>query len=350
MSVITATPSQVLGYHADLVNRHRNPDRRLVSYLYHYMTSVARQGGVQEVQALFYPAVPDSDLRLAPQHAADAAKMIGRELADAATYQVTVEMIDAMRGVYGNMEEVESLDVAELPCESGWAWFDKSWPIRDVNGDYYHLRAISWCFLTARVRRGQQVFGDGKECPCTRISLWVHVADDLPDVVDSAIGQVQLIHTAVIPFGVPFLTSERDKKAESFLGVTHLLWMFLGMEITATTRPRIQNHYRKHALRSLKHGEVHVVMLRRVRYHSDAPEVHRKIDWQARWVVQGHWRHLSNPNAEAGKPVHRAVAISDGVDRICAVCGGKLTWVHPYIKGPDGLSLKVSKTLHRLAR
>jgi hypothetical protein len=359
MSTMVITPSQALSYHADLVAQLKTPNPQLVSYLLYYMQDCVRGvGGIRYARGLFYPAISDNEPRIERAHADATSRMIGHELSDATTYQVTTEMCDAMQGVYANTEAPDALDKAELPEANGWAWFDKSWPLRDLHGDVYQLRAVSWLFFSARPDQADPVFGGQSSWPCARITLWVHLNDDPPERVtpqQRLVGQLQIIHTAVIPFGIPFPApedaSDQMRAAESFLGIIHLLWMFLGMEITATTRPRIQNHYRKHALRSLKHGEVHVVMLRRVRYHTDPSGFHRKIDWQARWVVQGHWRHLSNPMAEAGAHVHRAIAMTlPNGDQMCAVCAGDLTWIRPYIKGPDGLSLKVSRTLHKLAR
>lgn len=41
-----------------------------------------------------------------------------------------------------------------------------------------------------------------------------------------------------------------------------------------------------------------------------------------------------------------------GADRgHCAICGGAISWVHGYIKGPDDKPLRVhDKTLYRLSR
>jgi hypothetical protein len=93
-------------------------------------------------------------------------------------------------------------------------------------------------------------------------------------------------------------------------------------------------------------------MLRRVHYASDEnlPEgEHRSIDWTCTWLVQGHARHLEDyDHAMYGK--HRAVQDHDAGPGRCTTCGARTTWVRPYIKGPDGLPLKQTKQVYRLAR
>lgn len=353
MSLIPATPGQVLEYHADLTAQHKNPNRNLVGYTHNFMTDVCRKDP-SEMSGLFYPVLSDNIREVTHKHADRMARQLGRDLEDAVTYQVTAEMTDAMRQVQQESDETEALQQAELPGESGFAWFDKSWPIHDTHGDIYELRGLSWRYLMANTAPGKDSrFGDATNWPCARICLWVHTRDDPPDMQkrhSGLIGRLQLIHTAVIPFGMEFRVPRTVMPdADSFLHVTHILWMFLGMEITAMSHPKIKNYHRKHALKSLKHGEVHVVTLRRVRYITEQ-EGHHEVDWTCRWVVQGHYRHHSNPNAVPGNAVHHAVALHQDNDVICAVCGGQLHWVRPYLKGPDGLPLKVSHTLMKLAR
>jgi len=44
-------------------------------------------------------------------------------------------------------------------------------------------------------------------------------------------------------------------------------------------------------------------------------------------------------------------AMRDGGGAACAICGGPVTWVHGYIKGPDDKPLRLhDKTLYRLSR
>lgn len=356
MSVITTRPEEVLDYHARLTHMFQHPSPILVKYLKSFMSDAASRGGSELARSMFYPVLPAEGTYITDELGRRLSEIVGHNLSEAITYEVTGEMTDIMHQVWdANPVETNQLMQAEIPCESGFAWLDNGWTIRDRHGIPYVIRAVSWRFMTAYTDGLTLArFAEAKNWPCVRTCLWVHPNDDPAEFNDlgdrQQFGPLQVIHVGVLPFSIElFSTPEERGPAESFLNLIHLLWMFLGMEITGTAKPRIKNHYRKHAMRSLKHGEVHVVILRKVRYiteHGDQDVQH--IDWSCRWPVQGHYRHLTNPAGQIGAPVHRAVPID--MDRHCAVCNGQLTWVHPYLKGPDGKPLKVSRTLLKLAR
>lgn len=352
MSVITTRPEQVISFHADLASQFGAPDVPLLAYTLNFMTSVAQKAPPGTASSMFYPAVRDDRVTL---EAADrVCRIISRDLSEAVTYEVTAEMIAAMRQTSALAEETSQLEQAELPRETGFAWFDEDWPLTDKYGELYHIRAVSWRFTTTLTDglASNPAFAYPVNWPCVRVCLWVHTADDPPEYREriraNGMGPMQLVHVTLLPFGMDMTVEPelRQGQGESFLGIVHMLWMFLGMEITATRRAKVQNHYRKHALKSIRHGEVHVVLLRRVRFAGEKPGAQGDVDWTCRWPVQGHWRHLSAPG---GHP-HRAVALTRDGDKLCAVCDGRLTWVRPYLKGPDGKPLKVSETLMKLAR
>jgi hypothetical protein len=358
VSIITTRPEDVLDYHARLTADFRNPRPMISSYLVNFMTDATTRGGRELGRSMFYPVLPADYRTITREHGTTLSKIISRDLSDAITYEVTTEMTRIMREVYeAQTVETTTIEQAELPCESGFAWLDEGWPIRDRHGDPYTIRALSWHFTTALTdgtMMGGKAFSKPVNWPCVRTCLWVHPNDDPAEFRDitaesiSEFGALQLIHVGVLPFSVALFTSPEERgPAESFLNLLHLLWMFLGMEITGTHQPRIKNYYRKHALKSLVHGEVHVVILRKVRYVTEKGDQEAQhVDWSCRWPVAGHYRHLTNP-AQDGK-VHHAVPID--ADKHCAVCNGQLTWVRPYLKGPDGKPLKVSRTLMKLAR
>jgi hypothetical protein len=117
--------------------------------------------------------------------------------------------------------------------------------------------------------------------------------------------------------------------------------MFLQMEITATRTPPVQRAFRRRALRTLKHGDVQVIILRKIRHNDDTEPGRRDIAWSCRWVVQGHWRHRHEPAD------HHHAIVTGGR---CIKCDEEMTYIRPYLKGPDGLPLKVSRSLSKLAR
>jgi hypothetical protein len=238
----------------------------------------------------------------------------------------------------------------ELPCEAGFAWLDDSWRIGLEDG--FVIRALSWAYEdimtgddTALTPAERAVL---RTWPCVRVGLWRWDSDvdDSSDLGGAELGPLVLTHTALVPLGLEFRKPDNSDvhATDSFLALVHLLWMFLGMEITATERPHIDRGFRRRAQRVLKHDEVRVILLRRIRHATDPDGTCRRVDWSCRWPVQGHYRH-----AERTSDGHHAVAA--GFDKRCAACGGALHYVRPYIKGPDGLPLHATdKTVKRLVR
>ena len=180
--------------------------------------------------------------------------------------------------------------------------------------------------------------------------MWRHDLDADGDI-DDRLGPLVLTHTVPLP-----LSMRLDKPAggdllastDSFLGLVHTLWMFLGMEITSAERAPVSRQWRRQMQRrALKLSDIRVVLLRRIAHSSGEEAGRRLTDWQHRWPVQGHYRHIRAPE---GFAEHHGQAHVSGDEVACTTCAGRLAWVRPYIKGPDGKPLKVSRTLMKLAR
>ncbi len=357
MTVITTRPLEVLEEHARLAEKLSKPDSHMADFLRFFMQSeLNKRHGEDDAHALFFPVLPRGTTDATAGHGEELARVLGRGLRYAQTYEVTAEMTAAMRMVYDATEGgIEHIDEAELPCDQGFAWLDDGWPVTDLHGNVIMVRALSWD-RTVAATSGTELdpMSPPRPWPCARLSLFTHAADDKAagrdtwehgDYVKHMLGTLTLLHTTLIPFGMRFAppTAPDARSADSVVGLIHLLWMFLGMEITATERAQIKNHYAKRAMRrgSLRHGEVRVVVLRRVRHVTEAEPGHRAVDWRGRWVVQGHWRHRHEAEDR-----HRAI-VTGGV---CVHCGVECTYVAPFLKGPNGKPLIVSRTLHRLAR
>jgi hypothetical protein len=372
-----ARPYEVLDQQAALAARLKQPRRELLKHIRDFMTGTLRlnmagehstrwTGAPADVEGnfgiTFYPAVVSPPPVASQQNAADLTRALAMGTADATAYQVTSVMVNAITEMLPETQQhIDHLDVAELPERNGWAWLDTPWPLPDPDHDDLGpvlIRVVSWSFLSIPATDDLVgLTGGTGQLPCVRITLWTLLDDDLAQNLDryepgraeeirEHIGELTLMHTVVVPFAATY-TKENSLKglaAASPVAFTHLLWMFLGMEITAIERAPIARPVRRQALRSLKHGEVHVVTLRRVRHHDDPDDAVRVIDWSCQWPVQGHARHLDSYSG----PQHRAVTTGPG--KHCAVCGSRTTWIRPYLKGPDGLPLKVSRQLMRLSR
>lgn len=355
-------PGEVLDIQRSMADRYSTGQGRVDRYMHYFMNSawVTMHG---RAVGMFYPVVTPGTRQITTLQARDMNRLFGNAMKNAQPYQVTAEMVDAMRGTYSNsVKYVEHIDLAEMPSENGFAWLDESWGIHDMNGLMFYVRVVQWEYMTCATSGTETDMTDKavQDWPCVRITLWSHTDDDFEHEGESGVvgklstldktrtnaelGVMQIVHTAVIPFGLRFDKPD-DDGVESFLGLVHILWMFMGMEISSVTRQRVARHFQRRALKTLKHGDVTVVLLRRISHITVPAAGHEHVDWSCRWVVQGHYRHVSPP--EDYKP-HRGVPV--GVDRTCAACEGRLTWVAPYLKGPDGQPLKVSTTLMKLAR
>lgn len=353
----------VLDAHAQLVDQLRHPSHELTRFFAFFMADAAKKDA-DRAHGMFYPARQDRGE--AGAHLLST--LIGKELAEARTFQVTAGMAGAVSGVYRETaRNTDHLSESELPCAAGFAWFDEPWIVQDVNARPVPVRALSWAFLFAattpegaRTLRPERLVAgeDGRSAlmPCVRICAWTAAADDAahgrvtPEVaamMRRTVGELSVLHTAVIPFGAVFNHEPGQGQADGILGVTHVLWMFLDMEITSTTPVRPPRAFCRRALRTVKHGEVNVIRLRRITHPPDESGAERKIDWSCQWVVQGHYRHLGSYEGSAAH--HRAVAV--GAGKHCIVCGVECAWVRPFIKGPEGRPFKVSKgTVWRLER
>lgn len=100
-----------------------------------------------------------------------------------------------------------------------------------------------------------------------------------------------------------------------------LAW--LGQQVLLESDGHIERHRRKDFNRQtgqdLRHVRV-VQLRRRAPTHSASTDEDKKVDWSCQWTVGGHFRN------QACGPNH--------ADR-------RLTWVHPYVKGPDDKPLRV---------
>jgi hypothetical protein len=372
-----ATPEEVLDYHARLAAVLESDAAQVTSF-FTYFIGDAWEKNHDRAAGMFYPIIRRSRYKVTEEDGRKLAHILGDSLQDAVTYQVTSEMVQVMRSIWEKTQagKIFHLDRREMPAESGFAWLDDPWQTFDVRGDSDRVRAVSWEYTTAWVRKENFPHDTPWAQPSVRLSMWTLAQDDreqdrLPgyvlDRVERQLGKLTLLHTAVVPFdvrlGIPS-KEEVDGSADSMLGLVHMLWMFLGMEIVTTRRHVPARAFRRRALRSILHGEVHVVLLRRLAHPETGEDVtHREVDWTCQWVVQGHWRHWEKPDFGS----HRAVVLygEEASDehfpecekqlkarphRHCVQCGGPVSWVKPYIKGPDGRPLKVSRTLMRLAR
>lgn len=336
--------------HTRLRESFSHPTKALSGYVYNFMKDVVdsayAEGGEAEVRealgALFYPDFQPDQL----------CSRLSGDLFVANTCQVTKEMSEAVTAVYvKSAAQLGHIDQEELPWEAGFVWLDTPFVSKDKHLREIANRAVSWAPQAIQ-------YADGMH-PGVRICAW-YWAEDKDDYYDewvatnqeflSGCGPLLLSHVSVMPFGQRFgghPVDGFDMTPDDFAHWIHTLWMFLGTEITVARQPPVERHARKRAAKSLKFTNVNVIVLRKHKIVGDDPDGEaRHIDWSCRWVVQGHHRHLDSP---AGFPPHHATP--QPYDRThCAVCGARITWVKPYLKGPDDRPLRTAKQIYKLQR
>jgi hypothetical protein len=373
--MVMSTPEEVLDCHALLAKILKSNTKDVNTFFTRFIQDCWEKSP-ERAAGMFYPLISLGGKTPGDEEGELFAHLLADGLKDSVTYQVTAGMVRVMRAMWENnmAGKICRIDVQELPCESGFAWLDESWQLFDIRGDSDVVRAVSWSYMTAWARsESHDWLGRSKTIarPSARISLWSlsedsretgRLPEDVMDRIDRSLGRLTLLHTAVIPFNVQWdMPDEAHGSADSLAGLVHMLWMFLGMEIVAKQRHLPRREFRRRAQRSIRHGEVHVVLLRRLSNPKTGEDIgHSDVDWSCQWVVQGHWRHWAKPGS-----FHRAVVAYGDEDgghtamcpdvasrphRHCLQCGGTVSWVKPYVKGPDGMPLKVSRTLMKLAR
>jgi hypothetical protein len=259
---------------------------------------------------------------------------LGTDLFGATTYQVTAEMIDLAEALAEANPSIGAIQKEDLPSDYGFMWLDKPIPrpsLEDGDRDPLLMHAVSWALVPAMpVRIGDSesgrlhdrhgLIGFTGVMPAIRVREWGY--NNSPDVRPRPL---HLMGQATIPITGGVYTNLKEHWH------VHMLWILMGMEITAI-RTELPGRQGAKRAATLKHKLIRVVTLRRPE-HKDSGKssaTPRHIDWSCTWLVRGHYRKAPHGGTFA-----------DGRDE---------TWVRPHIKGPDGLPLRARDILYRLAR
>lgn len=359
--VLVPRAGQVLDYHVKLHDRLARPDHFTAQFFHTFAKDVFNKNGVEWGSRMFFPYAAWADVSAARMWCGDLAK----SLFQARTFQVTAEMVDAVTAIYerrvsaadaegdprlfkadGRPRSLMHVEEHELPAPHGFVWLDKPHTGLDRWGRVVCDRALTWGLVSVR-------YHDGQTMPGLRLTSWYLVGDpdsydgQRPDDLESRLGPLILNHTSVFPFGERIPAGREVEGAitsDNLIAWAHALWVFMDTEIVAQPKPPIDRAARRRTLRSIKQNEVTVVLLRKIaaRPHEEDGE-HQAIDWTCRWLVSGHWRHLSRYEVTR----HHALP---GPGGRCLTCDEQITWIKPYIKGPDGLPLRATDKLYKLAR
>lgn len=348
----------VLDQQARLAEIMTRPPADLLDFFDSFVTDTLDRAGkaggdwakVNRWAGMFWPA----------QTAQEWCGVLARQLKNARAYQVTPAMVDTLTEVYESViGQPAYLNQGSLPWPAGFAYFDKPMALRDQWGNLIYNRAYSWDVVYLPYEHGR--------VPGVRIISWSHGEDRdsywtgaAPGLIER-FGGLGMGNSVVYPFGqrINIDCEPGEPRADSAPLLLVCLWVLLE-SVVATTRTaphaEISHAVRKRAARTLKHGDVHVVTLRRaISLPAEGEGGHRNVRWTCRWFVESFWRHVrrdpdfEDETDENGR-VRRHHAVPDAARERCIVCGMKISYVATYDKGPAGLPYKTERQLYRLAR
>lgn len=217
---------------------------------------------------------------------------------------------------------------------SGWWWFGNALPIypyatnepfcallwgvdqRELNGAYVEALEISGIVMNENGR------------PAPSIS-WVWPFGTSLRQAELYFNDPQSRMTGVDKFKeIDAISRKACTEATRFFAAA-CAW--LSQRIVCTSSGHVERHRRKQLLREHNAivSDVKVIQLRRRESRTHIlSETSERVDWNYRWIVNGHWRNQPYANGEH-----------------------KLIYILPYVKGPEDKPLKVpSQTVYAVHR
>jgi hypothetical protein len=354
---MTWTAVAVLDTYSDLIRRLRHPSGNMASFMAFKMNQDLCTGG-KRLQ--YYPVMPGSpSAAITEAQGGEFAAFLGTGLVGAPAYQVTEEMCEIIAAMFARTvaEDAPVIYEANLPAAAGLVWLDTKLQLTGEDGSFNQIQALSWAAHSVLAATGT--------IPVLRVALWTlasdttkddtgHTPADAAEIADiqARLGVLTMLYSDIYPLGQPMGEDGHipPRSAVALVAYLNMLWMMLQMEITGIDRaPGIRAAQRR-ARRYLGDSGVLVVTLRRAAHgdhggddHGEPP--HHRVDWSCRWIVQTHYRHHVAPPRRAW---HQAIPTADR--KRCTVCGAEVSYIPPYIKGPEGAPIRVRARLNRLAR
>jgi hypothetical protein len=312
---VKARPEEVIDVHLQLAARLQAPRPALVEFTQGFATAMADRASRRDA---YYPCDPAT-----PQGAEQFLRHLAGQLRLARTYQVTRNMVTLAQQLFADAKQtVTRLEEAEMPSDYGFMWLDESPDAYDADGRKTATHVITWG------RQGVPAGGGREERirPGVRLTFWTLWEPSAAGTAQVAamreLGNLTFSHTVALPFGERFGPPAAAGYTDSIAALVHVIWMLMDMPVVTEQREApLARPARRRAARTLKHGTVNVVTLRRAK--RDPSGEPAPVRWSCRWIVQGHWRHYKD---------------------------GTRTWIRPYLKGPDGLAIRDTSQLWRLSR
>jgi hypothetical protein len=238
---------------------------------------------------------------------------------------------------------LDSSDIADhrlAPTRSGFAYFEKPLEIKDVRGSTLLLNAILWQPMSGGLL--VHMWNDQMRTPDEAAKDYARF---LPEELARAVGRWGYI--GIAEYRTDNMIGDPEVKVSEAVIVKyaergiepmpttnpnrlfHAFWLLLQQKIVMTGLERGDRKLTKRLLRAGVPGEVTVIALRHVEYPEGEGE--GQVYWRHRWIVRGFWRWQPYKD-DAGEWARKRI------------------WIDPYVKGPAGAPLKISKKVNAVVR
>lgn len=254
-------------------------------------------------------------------------------------YYVSPEVSRLIDAAQADMPD-QALLAADLPSEFGFATFSEPIPLKDAAGDLVPIKAIQWA--PSKIRREGEASGKPSGFG---LMICFYTEPDWNAEAFQGHGRsgnrppLILVHWTSWVFGETIAEAIFKPSQEEAYGhaadSARLLrrwcaafWHFCRQPIVVATKDTAERHVRKRMERDDWRivPDITVITLRHVRQKPEGdPE---PAHYDHRFLVRGHWRNQWVPSLGA----HR------------------LTWIAPFIKGPDDAPFVPKKRVYRVAR
>lgn len=264
------------------------------------------------------------------------------------SYRVTADMCTLMEHAASQLDETDRFDTSLAPTGCGIIHFERSLPLRDARGK---PMAIDWAVwgpasMVGGTQPGMAVywFNDAQRSPDAYTQAIA--ADWTPDVerrLRELMGRWSFIGADVIQDGKELGPAYTPLTTTEHLGILadgdqpvphtnthrylHALFLLLNQTVTVAEEEHVRRTALRGAWRRNLPGRVTVIKLRRAEHQRGEGE--SLTHWSHRWVVRGHWRWQ---RCGVGSAERRRI------------------WIHPHVKGPEGLPLVQSEKVYSLDR
>jgi len=255
------------------------------------------------------------------------------------TFFVAEDMTDLITHSANMLDASDLADRKLAPTRSGFAYFEKPIPITDVRGETLLVNVLVWQPVGGGLL--VHMWNDQRRNP----DYAARTFETLPEEFRRAVGRWGYIGIGDYRddqmIGSPEQVASEEMVARyEEIGITpvpysnplrvfHAFILLMQQKLVRSSRFMGDRKQVRRMMRMGLPGEVTVIQLRHIEYPEGTGE--SEVYWRHRWIVRGFWRW--QPYKEENGEWAR-----------------KRIWIDPYIKGPAGAPLKITKKVNAVVR